>query len=551
MYPGALPTHDLHTLQRTLGNRRVQQLLTQPHVQAKGSRAAKAEAKALAERKTQFAALLTEAATDPGKWVEAAVLLNQFDTSDILDLLRPLTPEQRDALMKAAPVWAARVQEPLKKLQERTGALEEKQFKQIKAASLKEEAVWVKAQTRAILAAVKQQDLVQAAILLNSLSDKEARAILKKLQKSQRVAIYYTAPDSTTRIKAFIGQMDKIGKAAIVADKDFERVKQLYPDGITVAIYANYKVGVRGAAEFKRAGEEFATNQHAIALHGDKVVIDGATPINDLGSVAIAVQRIHQGLLEKHHQSQPTGSKPTPAPKFTRIRNLALFAHGEPYGVGLDRANRFELKIENVKTFVSSIRAALTDDVNVQLFACSTAADRALLKSKGKKSASYIEWTGHTQGERTGLDSFAAALADELGEKSTVVGHTTVGHTTENFAARIFGKGSGGQSGLHMFDLMYKEAFIQAELVRLFPDKTDDERAALHDSLREQMWAHFKDSISGEHNRKARQRRYARPMGQEMFINPTNAEALLHADWQTHWIPTRLKRVKPAKVKAK
>jgi hypothetical protein len=85
--------------------------------------------------------------------------------------------------------------------------------------------------------------------------------------------------------------------------------------------------------------------------------------------------------------------------------------------------------------------------------------------------------------------------------------------------------------------------YIQSELERLFPDLTDEERAARHDSLREQMWTHYMDSIHYEHFRE--EKRYELPMGQETFIEPDHARALLHADWEATWIPEHLDEVQP------
>jgi hypothetical protein len=278
-----------------------------------------------------------------------------------------------------------------------------------------------------------------------------------------------------------------------------------------------------------------------------------------LSEITVTLQRIHLGLVDKYKQSHPEDNDTTTPPQFTRIKNLALFAHGEPFGLGLHESNKFELKSENVKTFVSGLKDALVDDVNVQLYACNTGADRARIaakikqkgdKKKGKDAASYEEWTEHTQGERSGEDSFAAALAEELGSQSTVYGHTTAGHTTENFAARVFGQGAGGgKGGLHMFDVLYPESFIQDELTRLFPDQTEDEWAQLHNSLREQMWKHYKKSI-GTKSEYAKNH-YSIPIGREMFINPSNAQNLLQDDWKNKWIPAHLKEVKPkAKLKS-
>ena len=401
--------------------------------------------------------------------------------------------------------------------------------------------------------AVKDQDWSEVAVLLDGFSDQDLNTKLKKLNSAQRVAMYYTAPESATRVKDLIAKLDKIAGAATVADPEFEQIEKLYPNGITVAVYADYQSSVSGASEFVRVGGDFAKVQNAIALEGTGVAIGAAIPIKKLSEITVILQRIHLGLVEKYKQSHPEDNDTATPPQFTKIKNLALFAHGEAFGLGLHESNKFELTSETVKTFVSGLRDALVDDVNVQLYACNTGASRERIASKikqkgdqkkGKDAASYEEWTEHRQDKRSGADSFAATLAEELGDESTVYGHTTAAHTTENFAARVFGQGAGGgEGGLHMFDVMYPESLIQDELKRLLPDRTEDEWDGLHDSLREQMWTHYKNSI-GPKSKYAKDH-YSIPIGREMFINSSNAQKLLQDDWQSKWIPDGLKEVKP------
>ena len=206
-------------------------------------------------------------------------------------------------------------------------------------------------------------------------------------------------------------------------------------------------------------------------------------------------------------------------------------------GGGLHNTNR-GVNPSNVEALARGLGDAVSTDVRVELFACNTGAD--------DKRTNYEEWTSHKQGDRGGSSSFAASLSGALGPDATVSAHTTAGHTTENYAARVFGKEAGGESGgLGLFDVMYPETFVQSELVRLFPDKTDDERAKLHDSLRDQMWAHFKDAILGDHQRSASDKRFTVPMGQESFVNPSHARELLHDDWTKSWISDHLDAVKP------
>ncbi|HEY7030811.1 MAG TPA: peptidoglycan-binding domain-containing protein [Thermomicrobiales bacterium] len=346
--------------------------------------------------------------------------------------------------------------------------------------------------------------------------------------------------------------------AAGVGDEQLAEVQKRFPTGVTVAIYPLYKNQSSNNREFQRQADPYAKAEGAIGLDGGAITIgQKAVTITELGDVVETVQGIHRGLVAKYQQTQAQSGSPAAAPDklpaFTKVRNLSLFSHGMGYGMALDAAGRFRggglmaeqsgLYPANIASFVKGIADAVTPDVHVQLFACNTGHDTKL--------SDYEEWTRHKQGERRGAKSFAAALAAQLGPEASVYGHTTAGHTTENFAALVFGKDAGGgEGGLHMFDRLYPEDFVQAELARLFPEQDEAGRASLHDSLRDQMWEHYKDSISAEAHRGAKSKRYGVQIGKEMFINPDNAAALLHEDWKTHWIPSRLGKIKPKKSAA-
>lgn len=342
--------------------------------------------------------------------------------------------------------------------------------------------------------------------------------------------------------------------AATVADTELDAVKTKFPNGVTVAIYPNFNAGVSGRSEFKLQADTFAKNQQAVGVSGGAVVLGAACQIKEAGDVIEIVQSIHRGLVAKWTASQKTGgdaptTAPADPPAYTKVKNLALFSHGESWGMGLNASNDFSggglhsttrgLNPPNVEAFVRGLSDAVVPSVRVELFACSTGHDTT--------RSDYDEWTNHKQGDKAGGDSFASSMAQGFGKDATVSAHTTVGHTTENYAARVFGaEAGGGADGITLFDAMYPETYVQSELGRLFPDLGADDRGARHDSLREQMWAHFKDAILGDHKRTGKNKRYPVPMGQETFTNPDNARALLDTDWRTHWIPDHLAEVKPA-----
>ena len=345
--------------------------------------------------------------------------------------------------------------------------------------------------------------------------------------------------------------------AATATDQDLEAVKTQFPDGVTVAIYPDFNKGVSGRDEFKLQADTFAKNQQAVGLSGGAVAIGQPCKIKEVGDVIEVIQSIHRGLVAKWTAAQPApaaGAAPaTDPPAYTKVKNLALFSHGESWGMGMNASNDFSggglhnntthgVNPSNVEAFARGMTDAVVKGVRVELFACSTGHDTG--------RTDYQEWTEHRQGDRAGGSSFASSMAQAFGPEASVSAHTTVGHTTENYAARVYGaEAGGGADGITLFDAMYPESFVQSELSRLYGDKTDEERTALHDSLREQMYAHFKDAILGDHKRA--KKRYPVPMGQETFTNPDHARSLLSADFQTVWMPLHLAEVKPAKAKGK
>lgn len=336
---------------------------------------------------------------------------------------------------------------------------------------------------------------------------------------------------------------------ATVGDPDLATIQDRFPDGVTIAIVPDFKNGVSGRTEFFSQASIFAANQQAVGLTGGAIVLGEAIRIEEAGDAIEAVQSIHRGLEARWRASLDTGAEgPAPeVPAWTKVKNLALFSHGEDWGMGFNADNDFSQgglhsnttrsgrNPANTQAFADGVRSAVGSAVRVQLFACSAGADT--------DRTSYEEWTRHEQGDRSGNDSFGESLQTAMGEDATVYAHTTVGHTTENFAARVFGAESGeGEGGVHAFELMYPETFVSTEVQRLFPADPAETQLMREPSMREQMWAHFKDSITGEHGRP--NKRYAVPMGQEMFVNPSNARTLFHADFTT-WIAGRLRLVRP------
>ncbi|MBT9558257.1 MAG: hypothetical protein IV100_19645 [Myxococcales bacterium] len=320
-----------------------------------------------------------------------------------------------------------------------------------------------------------------------------------------------------------------------------ERILAANPNGIVVAIYAAYGRGVSDAAEFQRRAAEYAGQQGAVGLNAAGELVQGqAIGVTAIEQVGERVQALHLALCGNQCVS--------PVPPGTLVRSLALFAHGEPFGIGMDSGNRFTLRATNdraaterpntdttarttsegVQTFAAGLRGAVTADVRVQLFSCSAARDQG-------QSEAYEDWVSHTEGERRGQNSFASELSGALGEGASVYAHTTTGHTTENYASRVFGAdGGGGQGGIQIFEILYPRTYVEAEVQRPAIQQLlhgtngpPANAAADYTAVREAMWNHYRRSIGPGRTVGGR------PIGQEMMANPQNASRLLQADWTT------------------
>ena len=105
--------------------------------------------------------------------------------------------------------------------------------------------------------------------------------------------------------------------------------------------------------------------------------------------------------------------------------------------------------------------------------------------------------------------------------------------------------------GIQIFELLYPRSFIEQEVVRIGARLGDRTEEDLYESLRTEMWAHFRDSITGEHSRSVRHKRFKDdnykdgyvPMGQEIFVNPDNAGRILRKDWQDRWLKQNIGNV--------
>jgi hypothetical protein len=341
-----------------------------------------------------------------------------------------------------------------------------------------------------------------------------------------------TPPDTSTPLPADDGKVPVNQRPAWNSTTDlFTQIKQNYPNGVTVAIYAKYDNQNANNREFPRASDEYAKNYNCIGMDAaGKLKVGIAHPVKSLAEVTNIVNGIHN-LLKKEFLK--TGVEAAVLPAYTKVKVLALLCHGMPWGLNLSGSHTYNLRIdkagepEKAKAFVKSIAGALKNDVTVALFACNAGRE-----ADGTEAEKGGVWMLDQADEQDGSSSFAAFLAREIGNQATVYGHLSAGHTINNFSARAFGKEAGKdatvtKAGIHIFYLLYPASFVTAEATRL--KKTAAQ-------VKAKMWKHFTSYMKTSHETKffitnAQGSKERMQLGAEMFTDVFRAKAILQADW--------------------
>jgi hypothetical protein len=386
-------------------------------------------------------------------------------------------------------------------------------------------------------------------------------------------------------------------KAAAPAKGKTQVSQHIQPpkEGVSVALFNQFDTQKtnKGDLEFERRADQYAKEYQAAGLRDGALVWNKSTPFKGLDALTSSIQDIHRALVNYVHPSEAkpaaadvvqaaNPAEPAPANSndlaahsavatsdssgideqadhaeekkesdhSTQIKHLAIFTHGMEYGIDtnpdahsyrdglhkdLDRKHP-----SNIGEFVTNVSDALTPDVSVQLYACSTGRD----KEQGKKA----ELEMPKGDEHLGSDSFAAHLAEELSDQghkeASVFAHINAKHTTENPYARVFGNEADDQvGGKPLFDLLYSAEFTDGEILKLVPDyftRPPEEQEQLYGRMRAMMWDHYIDSIYKEHNRRDHGGKMAfghqTYMGMATFQDPEGSSAKLQADFQTRWL---------------
>lgn len=279
----------------------------------------------------------------------------------------------------------------------------------------------------------------------------------------------------------------------------FDQVAARHPEGLTVSLYANYGNRHQGA-EFRRRADEHAQLYGSMGVDGDAAIMGLAIPINSVEEVPQRLHQISRAVECSWRQMVDAmcselgqaASSPAQVPKFCKIRNVALFAHGMHYGLSMNRQNSYNHGLtdgragwreSNVRGLALTASGVLTEDVRVQLFACNA----------GSSERGDGDWNQPTAGDQGGEESYASKLQEALnatGKDSTVFAHITAGHTTENVSARVFGAeaeraGEGGTSA-SLLDVVFPADYVAAQA---------EERGWTVEQTREKLWKFLKKQI--------------------------------------------------------
>lgn len=336
--------------------------------------------------------------------------------------------------------------------------------------------------------------------------------------------------------KALKGEISS-KRTKLSADAGFiGQIEQNYPNGVNVALWANYDNQNSNNKEFKRAADKYATQFNSVGFDDSgKLHIGMARPIRTEAETINAINDIHNLLLSEYQASKEMCVAEPPA--FTKIKTLALFAHGMPWGMHMSASGKYNMRIDSEKEkndfemFVRAIKGPLKDDVDVNLMACNAGRE-----ADGTEKNDV--WHMSDAEKQDGSSSFGAKFAQELGKDASVYAHLSAGHTVNNYSARVFGADAGkdatkDQGGVHIFRLLYNDAYVTSEATRLGKEK---------DKVEKHMYKHYKKRMSDSHSGKfsvpqgeGQEDRKVNQLGAEMFSDLEGATTMLHTDWTT-WV---------------
>jgi hypothetical protein len=236
--------------------------------------------------------------------------------------------------------------------------------------------------------------------------------------------------------------------------------------GINVAIYMIGNPDDGDDREFKWQAVVWARNHGAFGLSGAKVKKDHAMPLSaDPGKLVTDLLEAMKKELGTH-ESIP-------------IANLALFSHGEPWGMQIDSkgvggGERWASSTGKVvKDLAAAVRPALSTGAKIHLFACSAAKDRDPTKDRD---------------DATRVDSFAEDLQELTGAE--IWGHGNAAPATGN-SRLVQVTDTNGDANAERYQV--RDVLARKFLMHVGPTLTEPQMSYLEQTLKISEW--IKDTL--------------------------------------------------------
>ena len=261
----------------------------------------------------------------------------------------------------------------------------------------------------------------------------------------------------------------ELDKKWTVAPGDVDKAtadKLLTSKRIALTFFVRYVGGKKpkNDEQFVSAAADFAKSYGTLGFGGDeksggKLIFGRAIEVASRGDVTQAITSVHQTVHQlASARPAPEEGKPAPA-EPPQVETISVFAHGEPFGIGIDPHNTNYTQAADLKSFIGAIRPHVAHNVRFLLFACSAGGESPEKEDKADPKAPG------------GGGSFAQLLAKELGGEAQVFAHNILGHTESNPLARMFTADSA--EGRSMFEVLYGAPFADSEVTRLRAAKKD------------------------------------------------------------------------------
>lgn len=314
---------------------------------------------------------------------------------------------------------------------------------------------------------------------------------------------------------------------------------QLFPRGVAVGVYDAH-ISNGNDREFGNMARQWAKSENAVGAAGNIAAGTLATglpvPITQAGSIAAPVNAIHRTLTYLADKVA-TFAPEAPRSGAVQIQRLGIFTHGYTTGMRSrgaqnDKGQGVKNTRANAADFIGQISGALTGDVRVALYACTT----------GRGASEKDSWTDTTLNDG-GSDGYASAVRDGLIEhghdQANVGAHTTSGHTTRNFALREFsaadGKGANGASFATRYIWDWKQgpadiiAHLKSQGYALTPTQEGQVSTRALPRIKTEFYRGYNRAMTGQKTSDGRD------LQELAMLEPLTVQSIVKPIWDAKW----------------